>query len=219
MTMTNSDYAVGRGKPPVHTRFRKGQSGNPSGKPGPAKLLKARFQRALYNALEMPATDVALSPPDCALVEMAKQLTLDAMAGRTAAQRLLLKLLDDQIAESAKSAPLANAPEDEAEDALGLETVEPLPERNETQPSSLVQGKRQGKFCTAARLEPACPSEQETSIPGPRASGPPVRRANNRPFPLLRGRRARRPRSRQNQFPWCREKCTEAQRRWSGRRR
>jgi hypothetical protein len=26
-------YNVGRGKPPVHTRFRKGQSGNPSGLP------------------------------------------------------------------------------------------------------------------------------------------------------------------------------------------
>jgi hypothetical protein len=26
------DYPVGRGKPPVHTRFKKGQSGNPRGR-------------------------------------------------------------------------------------------------------------------------------------------------------------------------------------------
>jgi Family of unknown function (DUF5681) len=30
-------YQVGYGKPPVHSRFRKGQSGNPRGRPrGPA---------------------------------------------------------------------------------------------------------------------------------------------------------------------------------------
>lgn len=28
-----TDYAVGYGKPPIHTRFRKGQSGNPEGRP------------------------------------------------------------------------------------------------------------------------------------------------------------------------------------------
>ena len=26
-------YKVGRGKPPLHTRFKKGQSGNPKGRP------------------------------------------------------------------------------------------------------------------------------------------------------------------------------------------
>ena len=31
------DYEVGRGKPPVHTRFKKGQSGNPRG-PRPKNL-------------------------------------------------------------------------------------------------------------------------------------------------------------------------------------
>jgi hypothetical protein len=31
------DYEVGRGKPPVHSRFKKGQSGNPSG-PRPKNL-------------------------------------------------------------------------------------------------------------------------------------------------------------------------------------
>jgi hypothetical protein len=38
------DYQVGRGKPPVHTRFKKGQSGNPRGprpKNLPALLVEA----------------------------------------------------------------------------------------------------------------------------------------------------------------------------------
>ncbi len=34
------NYEVGRGKPPVHTRFRKGQSGNPNGRPKGARGLK-----------------------------------------------------------------------------------------------------------------------------------------------------------------------------------
>ena len=37
MSETKRDYAVGRGKPPVHSRFKKGQSGNPRG-PRPKNL-------------------------------------------------------------------------------------------------------------------------------------------------------------------------------------
>lgn len=35
------DYEVGRGKPPKHTQFKKGQSGNPKGRP-PRKSVKAK---------------------------------------------------------------------------------------------------------------------------------------------------------------------------------
>ena len=37
MSETNRDYEVGRGKPPVHSRFKRGQSGNPRG-PRPKNL-------------------------------------------------------------------------------------------------------------------------------------------------------------------------------------
>jgi uncharacterized protein YbaP (TraB family) len=45
MSETKRDYEVGRGKPPVHSRFKKGQSGNPRGRP--AKNLAALLAAAL----------------------------------------------------------------------------------------------------------------------------------------------------------------------------
>ena len=41
------DYEVGYGKPPRHTRFRKGQSGNPRGRPSGSKNLKTLLNEAL----------------------------------------------------------------------------------------------------------------------------------------------------------------------------
>lgn len=32
MTKSNGDYKIGKGKPPAHSQFKPGQSGNPSGK-------------------------------------------------------------------------------------------------------------------------------------------------------------------------------------------
>jgi hypothetical protein len=41
------DYQVGYGKPPRETRFQKGQSGNPRGRPCGAKNLNTRVREAL----------------------------------------------------------------------------------------------------------------------------------------------------------------------------
>jgi hypothetical protein len=41
------DYPVGYGKPPPHTRFAKGQSGNPRGRPPGAKNMKTLLTKAL----------------------------------------------------------------------------------------------------------------------------------------------------------------------------
>lgn len=37
----SSDYEVGYGKPPKHSRFKKGESGNPKGRPKKSKNLKS----------------------------------------------------------------------------------------------------------------------------------------------------------------------------------
>jgi hypothetical protein len=48
------DYQVGYGRPPVHTRFKPGQSGNPRGRPSAVKSI----MRLLLEALEERAVVV-----------------------------------------------------------------------------------------------------------------------------------------------------------------
>ena len=47
MDQVEGEYKVGRGKPPLHSRFRKGRSGNPRGPRPRAKNLLALLARAL----------------------------------------------------------------------------------------------------------------------------------------------------------------------------
>jgi hypothetical protein len=86
-------YQVGYGRPPLHTRFRKGQSGNPSGEPGPRRamerLLRVYIEEAL---LAPPQTSAGLVPRDS--VEAAAWQLLEAVAeGDRRAIRFVLLLL------------------------------------------------------------------------------------------------------------------------------
>lgn len=88
------DYAVGYGRPPVETQFKKGQSGNPRGRPPKArgqveiatKVLNEKHRlsgqpkgsRVLFKALEL-------------VIMMLKQV---AAGGRAAAATLYTQFLD-----------------------------------------------------------------------------------------------------------------------------
>mgnify|MGYP001829128696 CR=1 FL=1 len=47
MTDSNEDYEIGYGKPPKHTRFKPGQSGNPKGRPKKTRNFKTDLQEEL----------------------------------------------------------------------------------------------------------------------------------------------------------------------------
>jgi hypothetical protein len=49
--MTKPCYDVGYGKPPLHTRFRKGQSGNPKGRSKGTKNFATIFMRAMSQSV------------------------------------------------------------------------------------------------------------------------------------------------------------------------
>jgi len=131
---TTTTYTADRGKPPAHTRFQSGQSDHSTGKPGPAKLLRARFQRALYAALEMPTPELEQMQPDSAVEAIAANLVLDAVAGRAASRKQLLSLLDKETARE-------EAGEAEIAEALPAQNK---PQRNATSGSSLLQGEYEG---------------------------------------------------------------------------
>ena len=48
-----SDYTVGYGKPPAHTRFRKGQSGNPRGRPRGSKSMVSLLEDVLRQQISV----------------------------------------------------------------------------------------------------------------------------------------------------------------------
>lgn len=48
---TDKEYEIGYGRPPKHTRFKPGQSGNPKGRPKKTKDLEKLFDRELSGTL------------------------------------------------------------------------------------------------------------------------------------------------------------------------
>lgn len=102
--MSKSDYDVGYGKPPKHTQFKKGQSGNPKGRRKGARGLKTDLREELMEMLTINENGKTTKLTKQRL--MIKQLFAKASKGDV---RAAIKMLE-----------MANAllgPEQEASDA------------------------------------------------------------------------------------------------------
>lgn len=89
--MSDGNYEVGRGKPPRHSRFQKGQSGNPAGRPKGALGLRAAFMEEFSrtvtgreNGREVRATKAQM---------VAKVLLARAVAGDAKAIQMVCQLV------------------------------------------------------------------------------------------------------------------------------
>lgn len=91
--MSKDNYKVGKGRPPKHTRFKKGQSGNPSGRKKLPDVAQAAA-RVLQQMITVTQDGVRKKMPaiDAVLI---KQLA-KAMNGEFRAAEFLLKIVDDR---------------------------------------------------------------------------------------------------------------------------
>jgi hypothetical protein len=101
MTETKRDYEIGYGKPPEGRRFKKGQSGNPSGRPaksakGSAPLLMRKFDEQVVEATTRRCQKTTRS--EVVIVQLVDQ---PAVAGMSAT-----KILIDMVKAVEKKAGL-----------------------------------------------------------------------------------------------------------------
>jgi Family of unknown function (DUF5681) len=114
-----ADYEVGYKKPPKHTRFQSGQSGNPKGRPPGSKSLKTLIDRELETKVTVREGGRVVKLTKRQL--LVKQLIKKAVEGDHRSQQILLKF-DQELATSGRSAndnvPPADAPLEEDDRAI-----------------------------------------------------------------------------------------------------
>ena len=100
------DYEVGRGKPPVHTRFKKGQSGNPRGprpKNLPALLVDALNEKVVVT-IDGERREITKREA------VVTQLVNKSAAADLRATKMLVDMLNDAEKKAGVAPPPAPAP-------------------------------------------------------------------------------------------------------------
>jgi hypothetical protein len=112
-------YPVGYGKPPPHTRFTKGQSGNPNGRPKGAKSLATEIQEELDSRVPITGNGKFLKITKRKAV--AKQLVNKSAAGDFRAMPTLLNQI--QVLEGRSESDSTDDVLGQPEDALVMEGI------------------------------------------------------------------------------------------------
>src|SRR5580692_11879287 len=86
------DDGVGYGRPPKATQFKKGQSGNPRGRPKGSRPVGAVLQEILGQRIAVTENGRTRRLP--ALEVMLRRLANDAMRSEPSALKLMLSLVD-----------------------------------------------------------------------------------------------------------------------------
>src|SRR5436853_7123651 len=120
MDETDGDYKVGRGRPPLHTRFKKGHSGNPRGpRPRPKNL-----PTLLVAALNEPV--VVTANGEKRRITKREAVIAQLVDKSTGADLRATKMLIDMLKDIEKRAGIAPAPQAAALTRADEEVVENL---------------------------------------------------------------------------------------------
>jgi len=110
MSGQSDEFQVGFGKPPKHSRFKPGQSGNPKGRPKGARGLKTELAEELNERISV--TESGSVRKVSKLRAVLKAMTAKALSGDPRAANVVLNLvqsvLDDEPADE-KSKPITKA--------------------------------------------------------------------------------------------------------------
>lgn len=117
------EYAVGYGKPPQHTRFKPGQSGNPKGRRKGVLNLKSVLEQELFRPVAIQEGGKRRNVP--ILTVVIRQSLAKAAKGETRALTALLPIIqragliaDDEVAAPVAQLPLSAAEEADLREAL-----------------------------------------------------------------------------------------------------
>ena len=111
MTDAHDDEPVGYGKPPKASRFQKGRSGNPSGRPKRIRTQLEVVRRELTQKVTVTENGRKRRLTKAELV--AKQLVTKAMKGEAPAMRMLLRVNELMDAEALRDGETAISDKDQ----------------------------------------------------------------------------------------------------------
>src|SRR3954464_9053172 len=104
--INGATYAVGYRRPPLHTRFKPGQSGNPSGRVKGSKNLKTLFHQILNE--QIPLRDGAQSRTVTKAEALMRRLIIGGLNGDSRSLTTLIRIAEQtgEFAEEGKSEQL-----------------------------------------------------------------------------------------------------------------
>ena len=105
------DYPVGFGKPPEHSRYCKGQSGNPKGRPKGKKNRHTIIDEVLFEPIRIQQNGKAKTVP--ALEAIVLKLRNDALGGNLRAAIMAIQLAGRTGGDEDSQANSAAAPLDD----------------------------------------------------------------------------------------------------------
>ena len=89
--MSKDEYAVGYGKPPKHAQFKKGQSGNPKGRPKGIRNLNTDLEEELNQ--KVVVSEGGMTKETTKQRAMIKSVFAKALKGDTRAATVLINLI------------------------------------------------------------------------------------------------------------------------------